>query len=110
SVTFCQIETLALTPGPTAIQANTHTTASMTPKKTTARVTPRGRQVCGSTGAGGPGTRAGSETAGMDVGDQDPSRPDLPQLVHDPVGAQARHHRPHGHPPGPMQRRHGGTL
>ena len=79
----------------TAIQPATQTTRSRPPKNTAASRTPSGRQVCGS---------KGSETTGMDVGHQDPPGPDGPQLVHHPVGAGARDHRPDRHPPLPMKR------
>ena len=81
--------------------ANAHTTSSTVPKTRPASRTPSGRHVCGS---------AGSETAGMDVGQQDAAGAEVPELVHQPLRAGPRHHRPDRHPALAVQRRDGGAL
>src|SRR4051812_40256002 len=60
--------------------------------------------------AGTPHSRQASQPTRMDVGDQDGAGPDLPQLVHDPVGVAARHHRAHRRPARGAQRRDGRRL
>ena len=57
-----------------------------------------------------PGARQGgqagslaSESAGMDVREQDPPRAELVELVHQPLGAVARHHRADRDPALPME-------
>src|SRR5262249_29501958 len=83
------------TSGPTATQPARQTIRSNPPKNNDASRTPSGRQVCGN---------GGSETAGMDVGDQDGACPDLPELVHDPLRGRPGHHRPDGEPALTVQR------
>src|SRR4051794_37063301 len=92
-----------------ANQTTTTIAISRPPSSPTAMRTPKGRQVCGSDGAS---TRpdAGSEPAGMDVGQQDGPRADLVEVVHQLLGAVTRDHGAYGDPALAMQRRHGRPL
>src|SRR4051812_27022378 len=87
-------------------QAKATTTASMVPSPVAAMRTPRGRQVCGS------GTVAGgrSESAGMDVGQQDAPGTDVEERVHQPLGARTRNHGANGDPALTMEWRDGRAL
>src|ERR1700712_1270373 len=79
--------------------------SSSPPSTQTATRTPKGRHVCGRLGAGvrlgpGPGSspRPASESAGMDVGEQDRPRTDLVEVVHQLLRAVPRDHRAYGDP------------
>src|SRR4051794_24355779 len=80
-----------------ASQNATHTARSIAPSTPTAMRTPNGRQVCGSVGAAvrpePDSPRLESESAGMDVGEQDGPRTDLVEVVHQLLGAVPRDHR-----------------
>ena len=80
-------------------QATTQTISRQAPPTLAAILAPNGRQVCGSTIP-----LEGSESAGMDVGQQDGARTEVVELVHEPLGAHARHHRPDRDPALAMQR------
>src|SRR3954468_8775078 len=73
-------------------------TRSSTPTTEMTTRTPRGRHGCGS--------RTGrSESAGMYVRGGGAAGPEVEQLVHDPLGIVARHHRTYGDPAFAPQRR-----
>ena len=70
---------------------------------------PAGREVLDSR-HGGRGRRRESEPAGVDVGDEDGPGAELVQVVHDPLGLLAEHHRADRDPALVVQRRDGRRL
>src|ERR1700712_1727634 len=92
---------------PMPIQTATTRTVSTVPTSSSATRTPKGRHVCGSATGGG---AEASESAGMDVGEQDRPRADLVEVVHQLLAARPRHHGAYGDPALPMQRGDGRAL
>src|SRR5262245_60355038 len=91
--------------GGNASHITTVTTASSPPSTPIAIRTPSGRKVCGNVTSEGP-----SEPTGMDVRGQDSASPEVPQLVHHPLGLVPPDHGADRDPALPMQRGHGGAL
>src|SRR5690349_13886150 len=102
SVPFWKGVNRARTSGPNAIQVVRTSATSITPRAVPTMRAPKGRHVCGS--SAGLALIAISQTAGVDVGEQDRPRAELVEVVHQLLSAVAGDHRAHRHPAFAMQR------